>query len=85
MANAKQCDICGKFYAAHRPKGREYRNYDYSDTNFIQMVSFGPDLNNPKGETEHLETCSECFNAVEAFINQIRKGEPQWTQMGLDD
>lgn len=73
MANAKQCDICGKFYAAHKKRSNRYR---YSDTNFIQLVNCDYNLNDLDDESAHLETCLECFTAVEAFINQLRNRPP---------
>lgn len=71
MANAKQCDICGKFYAAHKVD-RRCRDY-YGDTNVIRLFDLGSDINvskEPVG-TEY-ETCSECFSKVVEFIDSLK-------------
>lgn len=73
MANAKQCDICGKFYAAHKVD-RRCRDY-YGDTNVIRLFDLGSDINRPNEKepvsTEY-ETCPECFGKVVEFINSLK-------------
>lgn len=72
MANAKQCDICGKFYAAHKVD-RRCRDY-YGDTNLIRLWDLGPDLAHPKDEeTKTFEACPECFSKVNDFIDSLKR------------
>lgn len=71
MANAKQCDICGKFYAAHKTRGR-YRDFGDSDTNLIKLFDLGPDINEPKYfDPITYETCPECYKKVFTFIDSL--------------
>ena len=71
MANAKQCDICGRFYAAHKV-GRNLRDYGYSDTNMIRLFDLGPDINEPKSyEPITYESCPECYKKVFLFIDSL--------------
>lgn len=70
MANAKQCDICGKFYAAHKVD-RRCRDY-YGETNVIRLFDLGSDINTPKEPvTTEYETCPGCYNAIKMFIDNM--------------
>ena len=72
MANAKQCDICGKFYAAHK-FNRRCGDFYQSDTNLIRLYDMGPDLDNPKlDDPMSFEACPECFNRVKDYINMLK-------------
>ena len=72
MANAKQCDICGKFYAAHKVD-RRCRDY-YGDTNVIRLFDLDVDINSPKEPvTTEYETCPECYKKVAEFIDSLRE------------
>lgn len=72
MANAKQCDICGKFYAAHKVD-RRARDY-YGDTNLIRLYDLGPDLAIPNNDDPRsFETCPECFRKVNEFIESLKE------------
>lgn len=72
MANAKQCDICGKFYAAHKVD-RRCRDF-YGDTNLIRLYDLGLDLAHPKDEEpKSFEACLECFNKINEFIEMLKK------------
>lgn len=71
MANAKQCDICGKFYAAHKVD-RRCRDF-YGDTNLIRLYDLGLDINRPEEKDPIVyETCSECFSKVSEFIGTLK-------------
>lgn len=65
MANAKQCDICSKFYAAFKVD-RRLGSYEFRDTNGVVLIN--TDSNN-----EELETCPECMEKIKAFIEGMKK------------
>ena len=72
MANAKQCDICGKFYAAHKVD-RRCRDY-YGDTSLIRLYGLGLDINSPKEpETTEYETCAGCYSRINEFIESLKE------------
>ena len=48
MANAKQCDICGAFYAAHKLSNK-LRGYDIRDTAAIILFDPDPSADYPGG------------------------------------
>lgn len=77
MANAKQCDICGTFYAAHKLSNK-LRGYDIRDTAAIIIFDPNPNAEYP-GEVEEsrkdLETCPECMKCIKAFIASMKKGD----------
>ena len=77
MANAKQCDICGKFYAAHK-LSREMRRYDIRDTATVMLFDPDPNAKYP-GELEDklftMETCPECIKRIREFIDTIKENE----------
>lgn len=74
MANAKQCDICGHFYAAHK-ESKRLRGCGYLDTAAImiydpddKLADFDPDV----GKVT-LETCSVCIKRIQDFIEELKK------------
>lgn len=75
MANAKQCDICGKFYAAHK-LSKKLRGYGMCDTAVITLFDPDYDANYP-GELEDaqvsIETCPECMKRIKEFINSMKE------------
>lgn len=75
MANAKQCDICGAFYAAHKLSNK-LRGYDIRDTAAIIIFDPNPNAEYP-GEVEEsrkdLETCPECMKRIKEFIASMKK------------
>jgi hypothetical protein len=74
MANAKQCDICGKFYAAHK-LSKQLRGYGVSDTATITIFDPDPNASYP-GEVdqtpETMEACSECIKKIRDFIESMK-------------
>ena len=63
MANAKQCDICKKFYAASKVD-RRLGTLGIRDTSAIVLCDINKDA-------EELETCPECMEKIKAFINDM--------------
>jgi hypothetical protein len=74
MANAKQCDICGKFYAAHK-LSRQLRGYGVSDTATITIFDPDPDASYP-GEVdqqpENIEVCPVCIKKIRDFVESLK-------------
>ncbi len=71
MANAKQCDICGVFYAALK-SSRARGGFDCRDS--ATLVVFDPDPEvKSSNDVVELETCPECMSRVKAFIGELRK------------
>lgn len=75
MANAKKCDICGAFYAAHK-LSRKLRDYNIQDT--AAIILFDPDPNsNYVGEVEEsreaFETCPVCMRKIKTFIDNMKE------------
>jgi hypothetical protein len=64
MANAKQCDICGDFYAATKVD-RGLRAYDFRDTDAVVLIHAAAD-------TEEMETCPKCMNKIKTFVLGMR-------------
>ncbi len=77
MANAKQCDICGKFYAAHK-LSRKLREYDIRDTSAIILFDPNPNADYP-GEVEdckeEMDTCPECMTNIKEFIAAMKENK----------
>lgn len=74
MANAKQCDICGDFYAAHRLSNRLIR-FDIRDTAAIILFDPDPNADNPgdlDGIQEALETCPKCMARIKEFVAAMK-------------
>lgn len=74
MANAKQCDICGDFYAAHRLSNK-LRGYDIRDTAAIILFDPDPNADHPgdlDGIQEALETCPNCIARIKEFIAAMK-------------
>lgn len=70
MANAKQCDVCGDFYAAHK-LSKKLRGYDIRDTAAIILFDPDPDATYPgdlEGIDEGFETCPKCMTKIKNFI-----------------
>lgn len=67
MANAKKCDICGKFYEI--PEISPYR-LDYEEClNIIRLHRAVDPVNRPKDETWlHFDACDECYQDVLDYI-----------------
>lgn len=75
MANAKQCDICGDFYAAHK-LSKKLRGYDIQDTGMIMLFDPDPNAEYPRDvETcrEEMETCPNCMRKIKAFIASMKE------------
>lgn len=74
MANAKQCDICGKFYAAHK-LSKKLGHYDMRDTGVIALYDPDPNAEYPRdldGCQEELESCPDCMRKVKTFIAEMK-------------
>lgn len=74
MANAKQCDICGTFYAAHKDS-KKLRGMGYTDTDLIKLVDM--ELQEKPNDYEDwacetIETCPACMRKVKQFIETLR-------------
>lgn len=67
MANAKKCDICGKFYEI--PDVSPYR-LDYEDAiNIIRMHrGVDPDSKSNDELWLHFDACDECYQNVLDYI-----------------
>jgi hypothetical protein len=77
MANAKQCDICGKFYAAYKTADNARRKgWTIRDTAAIMIFDPKPDttdyeeLNEP---TDTRETCPVCMARIRDFIETLKE------------
>lgn len=77
MANAKQCDICSCFYAAHKLSKR-LRGYGMCDTAVITIFDPDADAEYP-GELEDIqvsiETCPECMRRIKEYINVMKENK----------
>lgn len=77
MANAKQCDICSKFYAAHK-LSKNLRGYGIRDTAAIILFDPDPNANYPgdlDGIEDGLETCPECMRRIKEFIAAMKENK----------
>ena len=79
MANAKKCDICGTFYAAHK-LSKKLRGYDMVDTATITL--YNPDPNaeypgdiDPREINQILEACPECMENIMEFISAMKENK----------
>lgn len=74
MANAKQCDICNSFYAAHK-ESRRLRGCGYLDT--AAIIFYDPDDKlaeiKPEEGKVTLETCPTCIKRIQDFIEELKK------------
>lgn len=68
MANAKQCDICGEFYAAAKVADRRLGSYEFRDTDGVILIHANPT------STEEMETCPKCMEKIKEFVDGM-KGE----------
>lgn len=75
MANAKQCDICGVFYAAHKDS-KKLRGMGYTDTDLIRLVDMDlqekTDYYDDDYNCETLETCPTCMRKVKQYIEALK-------------
>lgn len=77
MANAKQCDICGDFYAAHR-LSRQLRGCGVEDTAAIVLIDPNPNANylgEVEEDREQLETCPNCMARIKEFIAAMKENK----------
>jgi hypothetical protein len=66
MANAKKCDICGKYFDA--PDTSPYR-LDYDDNfNFIRLHRARCEYDRPDDLWLHFDSCDECYQDVLDYI-----------------
>lgn len=77
MANAKQCDICGSFYAAHK-LSKKLRHYDMIDTAFVVIYDPDPDAEYPGDIDFRLpdlmtEVCPRCVKTIKEFIENMKE------------
>jgi hypothetical protein len=75
MANAKQCDICGKFYAAHK-LSKNLRGYGMRDTATVFLYDPDPNAEYPgelEGIEEGFETCCDCMSKIKNYIATMKK------------
>ena len=80
MPNAKQCDICGAFYAAHK-NSKRLRGCGYLDTAAIiiydpetEIVDYDDDPNKLS-----LETCPVCLKRIKGFIGELKGSKQEAT------
>ena len=76
MANAKQCDICGAFYAAHKDS-RRLRGCGYLDTAAIMFYDPSDNVagfDNDEVKTT-LETCPECMKNIKEFVTAMKENK----------
>ena len=77
MANAKQCDICSKFYAAHK-LSRQLRGYGISDTATVSIFDPAPDISysgDADQPPETMEVCPECIKKIRDFIESMKTSD----------
>ena len=78
MANAKQCDICGVFYAAHKDS-KKLRGLGYTDTDLIRLVDMDlqekTDYYDDDYNCETLETCPTCMRKIKQHIETLKSAE----------
>lgn len=81
MANAKQCDICSNFYAAHKLSKR-CRGFGVRDTAAVILHDPDPDatsLDEMEYPEDGLETCPECMKRIKEFINAMKENKNEST------
>jgi hypothetical protein len=75
MANAKKCDICGKFYAAHK-LSRKLRGLDMRDTSTVVLLDLDyqetDDVFDINSDKVTMETCPECMAKIKKFIESMK-------------
>lgn len=70
MANAKKCDICGKFYQEHEPNLLETLEY------FIQQASLPSDVRDVMHKINQcLDICSSCEKSIEKMLVERKNGD----------
>ena len=74
MANAKQCDICGEFYAASKVD-RSLRAYEYRDTDAVILINAGSSSGMADDQpirNEEMESCPKCMRKIKEFIDGMK-------------
>ena len=67
MANAKKCDICGKYYDV--PQAYEGMIWDeYLNTSMIRVLRRGPEDHKIKHDTIQFDACDDCLQEVLDYI-----------------
>ena len=73
MANAKQCDICGNFYAAHK-NSKKLRSWDMYDSAVISIYDPEPNKECPDDDDRiTMETCPKCMARIREFIASMKE------------
>lgn len=62
MANAKKCDICGKFYEL--PEVDEGCFYDFRDTSMVRVLKRNMVSPARPHDVMHFDSCDECLQDV---------------------
>lgn len=72
MANAKKCDICGKYYDVPERNGDIV--YDLCNTSMVRISRLKPDDERIDHDNMQFDSCEECLQDVIDYI-LTRKAE----------
>lgn len=67
MANAKKCDICGRYYDIPVEKG-SWIDDVFTNTSMVRCLRLKSDGKRTEHDTMHFDTCEECHQDVLDYI-----------------
>ena len=70
MANAKKCDICGKFYDHYGSKNPV--NFKVMEPNMIDLGY--EDKDGADTWTNQIDCCPTCMKSIQDHIDNLKKG-----------
>lgn len=67
MANAKKCDICGKYYNITDEKGI-WTDDGFTNTSMVRCLRLKKDGKRVEHDVMHFDACEECHQDVLDYI-----------------
>lgn len=67
MANAKKCDICGKYYNITDEKGI-WTDDGFTNTSMVRCLRLKREGKHTDHDAMHFDTCEECLQDVIDYI-----------------
>ena len=66
MANAKKCDICGKFYEVAEVDEGHF--YDFRNTSMVRLLRRNDNNRHREHDVFHFDSCEDCLQDVLDYI-----------------